>query len=155
MRWRRTAPLALLCAVLACGSGPGPPEAQIRAVLEAAESAAEAKDVKALARSISEAYSDPGGRDKRAVGGLLAFTFLRHESIHLLTRIDALSFPEPGGAVASVYAAMAGGPIPGAGALSGMRADLYRFDFVFAEEKPTRWMLVRADWRPAHADDFF
>ena len=105
-------------------------------------------------RSISEAYSDPGGRDKRAVAGLLAFTVLRHASIHLLTRIDALSFPEPGRAVASVYAAMAGGPIPGAGALTGMRANLYRFDFVFAEEKPTQWMLVRADWRPAHADDF-
>ena len=36
---RRTAPIALLCAVLACGSEPGPPQAQIRAVLEAAESA--------------------------------------------------------------------------------------------------------------------
>jgi hypothetical protein len=93
---RRTAPIALLCAVLACGSEPGPPQAQIRAVLEAAESAAEAKDVKALERSISESYRDPAGRDKRALGGLLAFTLLRHESIHLLTRIDDLSFPEPG-----------------------------------------------------------
>ncbi len=152
-RWM--APIVLLCAVLACGSDPGPPEAQIRALLGAAESAAEAKNTKALKRSISEAYADPGGRDKRAVGGLLAFTLLRHESIHLLTRIDAISFPEPGRALATVYAAMAGGPIPGAGALSGRRADLYRFDFVFAEEEPTRWLLVRAEWRPAHADDFF
>ena len=103
---------------------------------------------------LAEVYADSGGRDKRAVGGLLAYTFLRHESIHLLTRIDAISFPEPGHALATVYAAMAGGPIPGAGALTGRRADLFRFDFVFAEEEPTRWLLVRAGWRRAHTDDF-
>ena len=151
---RRMAALALVSAALACGSDPGPPEAQVRALLEAAEVAAEAKDVKALKGSISEAYGDRGGRDKRALAGLLAFTFLRHESIHLLTRIDRIAIPVPGRAVATVYAAMAGGPIPGAGALAGMRADLYRFDFAFAEEEPTRWMLVHAEWRPAQADDF-
>ena len=151
-QWK--APIALLCALLACGSDPGPPEAQLRAVLEAAEVAAEAKNVKGLKDSISAHYRDPGGRDKRALAGLLTFTFLRHASIHLLTRIDAISIPEPGRALATVYAAMAGGPIPGAGALTGMRADLYRFDFAFSEEQPTRWRLVSAEWRPAHPEDF-
>lgn len=124
------------------------------ALLERAETAAEERDVAALREMISERYTDEQGRDEDALKALLAFHFLRNESVHLLWRSGEVTLPGAGLAEVTVFVAMAGRPIPAPEALAGMRADLFRFDFRFEEEMGSEWRLVRADWRRAGREDF-
>lgn len=133
--------------------GRGDPEAQLRALIERSETAAEKKETTVLRQSISEKYSDSQGQDKKALEALLRYYFLRNESIHLLTRIQQISFPEPELAQAIVMVAMAGQPIRDAGELERLRADLHRFELSFARENG-EWKLTRADWRRAEFADF-
>jgi hypothetical protein len=142
-----------LASSLVCCSKPASPEARVRALVAHAASAAEAKNLRELKKMISEDYKDGDGRDKQEIVGLIAFHFLRNETIHLLTRVSSVDVPEPGRAEAAVFVAMAGAPITGPEALPGLRADLYRFDFSFADEAGD-WKLVRAAWRRAEVRDF-
>jgi hypothetical protein len=121
--------------------------------LAEAEAAAEAREVGVLAEAISERYADAAGRGRQAVKRLLSYTFMRHQSIHLLTRHHEVTIAEPGRAEAVVFVAMAGTPIAAVEDLAGLRADLYRFAFAL-EEEDGAWRVVRADWRPARAEDF-
>jgi hypothetical protein len=84
---------------------------------------------------------------------LLFVQFRRHDAIHLLTRIDRIDVQPAQTAAATVFAAMAGRPIPGASDLSALRADLYKFDLSFADERGT-WRVTKATWRPAALSDF-
>lgn len=143
----------LLGSALACSSEPASPEARVRALVANAESAAEEKNLRDLKEMISEGYRDDDGRDKQEILGLIAFHFLRNKTIHLLTRVHSIDIPEPGRAEAAVFVAMAGQPIMGPEELPSLRADLYRFDFSFADEGG-EWKLVQAGWRRAEADDF-
>lgn len=138
---------------LACGGDAASPEAQVRATLAAAESAAEARDAAALKEWISEAYHDDAGNDRRAVGALVGMHLLQQRSVHLLTRTVSLEIPRPGEATAQVLVAMAGSPIDGPELLAGVRADLYRFDLELRDEDGS-WRVVSAAWRPAALDDF-
>lgn len=158
VRWwvRRSA--ALLAAVSgiawpACSAQPESAEAQIRALLAEMEEAAEAKEIRPLKAVVSERYADDHGNDRQAIVRLLAYHFLRNQSIHLLTRVAAVELPEPGRGSVTVYVAMAGGPIADVDSLTRLRADLYRFDFAL-EEIGKSWRVSRAAWRPAEARDF-
>ncbi len=152
---RRLTTVVLFAALtLACAGEPESPEARILALIERAEVAAEERDVKALREMISERYADEQGRDKAALKALLAFHFLRNQSVHLLMRAADIALPVPERAEVVVFVAMAGRPIPGPEALAGLRADLYRFDLVFEEVEENEWRLVRASWRRAVRDDF-
>lgn len=131
----------------------GDPEAQLRALIERSETAVEKKETAVLRQSISEKYSDSQGQDKKAVEALLRYYFLRNESIHLLTRLQQMSFPGPETAQAVVMVAMAGQPIRDAGELERLRADLHRFELSFARENG-EWKLTRAEWRRAEFADF-
>jgi len=144
----------LLAAPLACSRKPESPETRLRALVSQAEVAAEAKDLGALKPLISPSYGDRLGQNRQAIMRLLAYYFLHNESIHLLTRVHEISFPEPKRAELTVLVAMAGRPIPRVEDLAGMRADLYRFDLVAADEGTGDWKVVRAAWRPAELTDF-
>jgi hypothetical protein len=126
----------------------------MRALLDQLEVAAEQKNLRPLKEMVSEQYSDEHGNDRQAVVGLLAFHFLRHQSIHLLKRVTTIEFPESGRASVRVYVAMAGRPIPDVDALTGLRADLYCFDFRLGEGGEHGWLVTRAAWRPAEIADF-
>ncbi len=136
-----------------CWSGRDSPESQVRAAITRAETLAEGKDLGGLKNLISDAYRDDAGNDQRAMVGLLFVQFRRHESIHLLTRIDRIEI-QPAQASATVYAAMAGKPIASASDLPALRADLYRFDLSLAEERGV-WRVTKSAWRPAVLNDFF
>ncbi|MFQ5829689.1 MAG: hypothetical protein ACE5JD_11125 [Candidatus Methylomirabilia bacterium] len=140
--------------LLACSSEPDSPEGQVRALLDRAEVAAEKKDLGALKPLISDHYTDGLGQNKRGILGILAYHFLRNKSIHLLTRVQSVTLPEPDQAEATVFVAMAGRPIPAVEELAGLRADLYRFDFALAQEGENNWKVIRAVWRPAEIGDF-
>lgn len=141
---------ALLAALLlaGCREEPQSPETQVRAQIARAVAAAEARDVGTLRAMISDRYSDPGGQDKRAVEALLRLHFLRNESVHLYTRVQSVTVPQPDRATASVVVAMAGVPIASEVELPALRADLHRFDIEFALEDDT-WRVRRAAWSRA------
>lgn len=145
-----TRSVALLVALLTagCGGEPESPEAQVRAQITRAVEAAEAKDVGALRAMVSDRYSDPDGRDKRAVEAILRLHFLRNQSVHLYTRVQSVTVSKPDRAEASVLVAMAGVPITSEVELPALRADLHRFDIDFALEDDT-WRVERAVWSRA------
>ena len=151
-RWRALLAAFAVQALAACPAEPDSPEAQVRALFALAEKAAEEKDAGALKELISEHYADDGGYDRQAIAGLLSFHFLRHQTIHLLTRVHAIGFPEPTRAAATIFVAMGGTPILVVDDLARVRADLYRFDFDLADEGD--WRVTRAAWRRATPDDF-
>jgi hypothetical protein len=149
-------PLAVLLLALlfvACRGEPDTPEAQIRALVARAQSAAEEKNLATLRGMISERYADAMSNDKRALSGVVAYHLMRNRSIYLLAQVGQIDFPEVGRAEAVVYLAMAARPIASVAALGGLRADIYRFDLHLAEETPRDWKLREAQWRPAELDD--
>ena len=145
--------LAVIFSVVACSPGKDNPEAQVRALIAQAESAAEKKESGALRRLVSEKYSDSQGQDKKAVEAILRYYFLRNATIHLFTRVQQISFPQPDSAQATVMVAMAGQPISSAEEIERMRADLHRFEITLAREN-AEWKVIRAEWRRAEFTDF-
>ncbi|MBI3897685.1 MAG: hypothetical protein HY308_05230 [Gammaproteobacteria bacterium] len=129
------------------------PEARVRSLLEQAEQAAEKKDLAALRGYISERYRDDDGNDRRAIEGVLRFYFLRQQTIHLYTRIDEVTLPQPGQAQVVLFVGMAGRPVASAEELARLEADLFRFDFELAEEEG-EWRVLRAKWRRGEVGDF-
>jgi len=147
--------LWVFCPLLvSCSSSENSPEVQVRALLKRGESAAENKETGVLRKMISEKYSDSQGQDKRTIEAILRYYFLRNESIHLLTRIQSVAFPQPARAQAVVLVAMAGQPISGAQELERLRADLHRFEITLTIENK-EWRVIRAEWRRAELGDFF
>ncbi len=152
--WQRVALAALALLLVTCRGEDSSPDAAVRRTLAAIEAAAGAKELSALVEHVSEAYADERGNDRQAVRQIAAFHLLRNQSVHTLTRIRSLSFPEPGLADVEALVAMAGTAIPDADVLATVRADLYRFDVTLREEEPGTWRVTSASWRPAALDDF-
>jgi hypothetical protein len=146
--------LAAALVSFSCGGELKTPELQVRSLIERAEIAAEDRDLSSLKKMISEGYSDELGNDRQAVLGMVRYHFLRNDAIHLLTRIARISFPTSSTADVTVFAAMAGEPIPSPTELAVIRADLYRFDFSLEGGGREPWRLVRASWRRAKPADF-
>jgi hypothetical protein len=145
--------VASLAVALACSGPPETPEDRVRAAIAAMEEAAEARDAAALKEHVSESYSDPRGNDRQKLAGLATFHFMQNRSLHLLTSVRKVVVERPGEARAIAVVAMAGSPIPGPEALSGLRAELYYFDVELREEDGD-WRVTRATWSPATIDDF-
>jgi hypothetical protein len=120
------------------------PEQQVRAVIDAMEVAAEARDVGDLMEHVSAAYRDSQGQDRAEASRYARGYFIANQSIHLLTRIESVEFPSPDEARVQMQVGMAGrGGAQGAGGLS---ADLYDFDVALVHEDG-EWKVSFADWR--------
>lgn len=145
--------LAVALALAGCRSGPVTPEAQIRAAIARAEKAAEEKDIGTLKELVSDRYRGDEGVDKKTLTLLLAQEFMRHQSIHLFTRISSIEIDPPGNARVVVFVAMAGRPIASPEELAAVRADVYLYELGLAEEEPRQWRVTTATWRPAEIDD--
>jgi hypothetical protein len=143
---------ALTCA--ACSRPTPTPEDEIRQLVAVLEDAVREKDITTIKAHISERYRDEEQRDKQALKAVLAYYFLQHRSIHLLTRMESLRFPRPGTAEITVFAAMAGTQIPDASWLPRIQADVYRFDAAWEKETGGVWRLREASWHPATTEDF-
>ena len=139
--------------VSACHSEPESPEAQIRALIAKAEKAAEEKDIGTLKGLISDSYAAREPRDKRELVALIGFFFLHNQSIHLLTQVSEISFPELKHADCVVFVGMAARAIQGVGDLSSLHADILRVEFSAVDEGSADWKVTRAAWRPAGVED--
>lgn len=144
--------LALSSALVSCSSDTSTPERQVLDLVKKAELAAEAKDLSALKKMVSEHYADDQGNDRQAVLSMVRYQFLRNEAIHLLVKAGEVTLPSPSTAEVTVFAAMAGEPVPSEADLSALRADIYRFELVF-QVQDDKWLLVRAAWGPARPGD--
>ena len=131
-------------ALLAGCSDATSPEQQVRAVIEAMEVAAEARDVGDLMEHISDTYRDAQGQDRTEASRYVRGYFIANQSVHLLTRIESLEFPAPDEARVKLQVGMAGREgEPGATSLT---ADLHDFDVVLVHEDG-EWKVSYADWR--------
>ncbi|MDG4551981.1 MAG: nuclear transport factor 2 family protein [Candidatus Contendobacter sp.] len=147
------AAVVLTLLLIACSRDATSPETQIRELVARAQIAAEARDVPGLRALITDDYADAQGNDRKAVENMLRLYILRNQSIHLFIRVRDIVFLEPERATARVAAAMAGRSVVSAGELTGMDADLYRFDLELVR-RGGNWQVQRAAWEPARLDDF-
>jgi hypothetical protein len=134
--------VALAVLLTAC-SDQASPEQQVRAVIDAMEVAAEARDVGDLMAHLSDNYRDAQGQDRQQAALHARGYFISNQSVHLLTRIESLEFPAADEARVKLQVGMAGrGGETGAGGLS---ADLHDFDLVLVREGDD-WKVSYADW---------
>jgi type II secretory pathway component PulK len=89
--------LGLIAATLltACGAKSSDEE-QVRAVVDAVETAAEARDVSDVLEHVADNYTDSTGLDKAQLRNSLLGYFLAHPKLSLLVNIESLEFPVDG-----------------------------------------------------------
>jgi hypothetical protein len=139
---RRLLP-CLVLALAAC-SGSDTPEQQVRAVIGQMESAAEDRDVGDLMAHISTSYRDEYGQGPEEASRYVRGYFIANQSIHLLTRIEKIEFPNTEEARATVLVGMASREADGS-ADWNLVADLYRFEISLLRESG-KWKISHARW---------
>lgn len=132
--------LALPIVLTGC-TEPSPPEAEIRALIANAETAAEARDLGDIRPLIAETYTDRRGYDKSDLERLLRLLFVTHQSVHLQVYIESIEFKQPdiANAIALVGMTDTAATLPD--------VDLYQFDVRLIRNDDGEWQLVEADWR--------
>jgi hypothetical protein len=134
-------------AVLATACGASDPEADIRALIAAAEEAAEARDVGFFSGVFSDRYGDVRGNDREAMIRTLRGYFIANQRIEIVSRVDEVVITGDGTARAVVHAGMVGRRAD-AGLIDGLDADLYRFELELVDDGDY-WKVIRADFRRA------
>lgn len=134
-------------AVLATGCGAADPEAEIRALLAAAEEAAEARDVGFFSGVLADGYRDARGNDRNEMLRRLRGYFIANQRIEILSRVDEIVVEGDGSARAVVHAGMVGRRA-GAELIDGIDADLYRFELTLVNDG-AGWQVASADFRRA------
>ncbi|MCU7923683.1 MAG: hypothetical protein KZQ99_07520 [Candidatus Thiodiazotropha sp. (ex Dulcina madagascariensis)] len=146
-------PFLILLLIWGCSDQPPTPEQQLRALIAEAETHLEARDLSAAMAFVDPAYRDSHGRDYRQLRAMLAGYFLRHGSIHILSRIKHIEIKTTGDAQVLVYAGLAGSPEEAAKPLSQWRGDLLRLQFHFVGDEG-EWLLKEVAWRRVRPEDF-
>ena len=128
--------------LVACGSS-GTPEDEIRALIDEAETATEARDAGALRELIGDDYRDGDGRGADEIRRYLHGYLIAHQSIRLITRIDAIELEGKEIARAQVTVGMLGRE---SDSTWDFAADIHRFDLRLALEDG-EWRVTRAGWQ--------
>lgn len=148
-RFLRTARhLVLGLALLASACGPQQtPQARVRAVIDAGEAAAEARDLSGLMALVSPAYRDERGNGPDELGQYLRGYLVMHQSVHLLTRVESIEFPYRDYAQVRLTVATLGRERAAATAFE-TAADVNEVVLELALEDD-EWRVVRAAWQSA------
>lgn len=136
-----------LAACFVAGCGTSDPEAEIRALLVAAEEAAEARDAGFFAGLVGENYRDARGNDRAMIVRTLRGYFLANQRVEVVSRIDEVVIEGGDAARATLHAGLVG-QRTGAALLGGLDADLYRFDLELVNDGG-EWRIIGASWRRA------
>lgn len=136
----------------ACGAPPDSPEAQLRALIDDVERAAEGHEISVFRDVVADDYQDERGFDRQTVLRIVQGVLIRNQQIHLLSLLRNMDV-QSGEARAVVLVAMAGQPIESTEALLNVRADLMRFDVDFVR-RGDQWLVRAVEWRRAEVKDF-
>ena len=139
--------LAISVLLLAACGPRETPEAQVRAVIDRGEQAAEARKLSGLMELVSPAYRDEQGNGTEELRQYLRGYLLTHQSIHLLARVESVEFPYRDMAKVSLTLGTLGRETASAAALD-LAADVYDVDLELQLEDGN-WRVTRARWRPA------
>ena len=142
-------PRAVLAAVAWLGASCGPsgtPEDEIRALIDEAETAAEQRDISALRGLIADDYHDADGRGADEIRRHLHGYLIAHQSIRLITRIDAIELEGRQVARVQVTVGMLGREADAESAWD-LAGDIHRFDLRLAHEDDA-WRVTRAERVP-------
>lgn len=125
----------------ACGGPELGPEEQLRQWVSTAQTAAEAKERRAMMDLISPAYADGRDNDRDDVGNMLRVYFLRQHSIKLLLSIEEIRMFGDSAAEIDMAVGMAGTN----DGTFGFSADAYNFQLEL-ELDGDDWQLISARW---------
>lgn len=134
---------ALLVAAVVAGCRSSDPEAEIHALLSAAEKAAEARDAGFFDDLVGAGYRDSQGRERTEVLRLLRGYFIANQRIEVASRIGEIALEGTDAARAVVHAGLLGRR-SGADLLAGVDADLYRFELELVKDGG-EWRIIGAD----------
>jgi hypothetical protein len=138
------------CTAFATGCSSSDPEAEIRALLTAAEQSAEARDTGFFRAIIGSAYRDSRGNDRDQTVNLLRGLFVANQKIEIVSRIDSVELQGADAARAVVHAGLVG-QRAGASLLGGLDADLYRFELELVNDGG-EWQIIGATVERARGD---
>jgi hypothetical protein len=140
---KATALLAMLCLLplILPGCRRGGDEERVKAVIEAARTAAVDRDTAGVLEQIDDDYRDPDGRTKREIRALLLYQFLRNRSLTISVIAPKVVVS---GDLAAVRARVVLTGSEGGG-LFPDSASGRDFDLRFARRGPD-WRLVSASW---------
>jgi len=141
---------AALAAALVAGCGTSDPEAELRTLFAAAEEAAEARDAGFFGGLIGEAYRDSQGNDRGEVLRRLRGYFIANQRIEIVSRVDEVALQGGDAARVILHAGMLG-QRAGQDLLSGVDADLYRFELELVNNGGD-WQIIGANWNRASGD---
>lgn len=134
--------VGLICALLAaCGEPQGTPEEAVRAWVVNGEIAVESKDRRGLVDMISENYADARGNERKDIGNMMRFYFLRQQNVAVLTKIDQVTMHGDSAADVSLTVGLAGTN----SGIFGLSADAFRFELEL-EYDGDDWLLIGARW---------
>jgi hypothetical protein len=147
----RLAAVALMALALAVGCGRATtPEDEVRAVIVAAERAAEARDVSGVSDLLTDDFRDARGAGRNEARNQLRGYFIANQSVHLVTRVDSVEFPGTDVARVRATVAMAGREQDPETAFA-LSAGAYEFDVTLVRDSGD-WKVSRASWRRLAAD---
>jgi hypothetical protein len=139
------AALGVVATALAGCGDPTSPEDEVRAVISAAEQAAEARSVGDLLALAAPGFSDGDGRSIDELARYVRGYFIANQSVRLLTRITRIEVPAPDVAEAEVTVAMVGKDAEATAAWD-LAFDIVDFD-IDLRRIDGDWKVVHADWR--------
>jgi hypothetical protein len=140
--------VSLLSATLGVAVGscaPDDPDAELRAFVAEAETAAEARDTGFFREAISASYVDRRGQGRDDVINVIRGVFVTNSTVEVVSRIEAISLAGEEAATVTLQAALVG-KAQGASLLD-VDGDLYRIELELVRESDS-WRVIGADWGP-------
>jgi hypothetical protein len=119
------------------------PDGELRALVEAAESAAEARDTGFFRELLSTSYVDARGQSRDDVVNLIRGFFLVNGTVEVVNRIDEIVLAGDDAATVALQAAVVG-RAPG-GSLLEVDADIHRIDVELVREDDG-WRVIGLVW---------
>lgn len=138
--------IGLALALAACSNDPGTPEAQVRAVIESMQTAAEERSTGGVMQHISERYTDEAGRTRDDLRNRLRVYLLQRNSLELNVAVESIEEITPVRVEARLRVSMAGSAAQRARAMSGIGDRPMFFTLSFDREADDDWRVVRAEW---------
>jgi hypothetical protein len=128
------------------------PEEQVRKAIDDAVQAVRERDIKPLAKAVSDSYADRERNDKQKILSLLRMHFVLHPNLYLIAKVASVDCPSPAEARVVMFAALASVPPGVVPDPRKIAADVFRFELAMADEDGT-WRVVSATWAPASVKD--